>query len=248
MKVKGICKICREEKMLNYEHFPPRSAFNKNTRFYSIPSDEYFQHFTEYLKGKKPKGRINQGGLGDYCLCEDCNNFLGLKYVNDYVNFARICYTVINTLENFKSVEFKIKKGEVNLKNFLKQITSILICNNDFWFTEAYPELLEFVIDENYIELPNKYRFYMYLNNEGQIKNGNWTFDNINGAVCEFTFPPFGFILNIENENRIMELSEITSCKNYDAFPNEEIKIILNKYPTYSPIPLDFRDKDTFMK
>lgn len=173
-------------------------------------------------------------------------NFLGLKYVNDYVNFAKICYAIINSTDNFKAVEFTVKKEEVNLKNFLKQITSIFVCNNDFWFSEAYPELLEFVINEEYIDLPDKYRFYMYLNDEGQIKNGNWTFDNINGGLCEFTFPPFGFVLNIENENRIMEISEITSFKNYDSFLKEEFNMILNKYPTYSPIPLDFRNREDF--
>jgi hypothetical protein len=190
MKVKGICKICKQDKMLNYEHFPPRSAFNKETRFFSIPQNDYFDNFIEYIKGKRPKAKLKQGGLGDYCLCEDCNNFLGLKYVNDYVNFAKICYAIINSTDNFKAVEFTVKKEEVNLKNLLKQITSIFICNNDFWFSEAYPELLEFVTNEEYIDLPDKYRFYMYLNDEGQIKNGNWTFDNINGALCEFTFPP----------------------------------------------------------
>ncbi len=234
--------------MLNYEHFPPRSAFNKETRFFSIPQNDYFDNFLEYINGKKPKAKLKQGGLGDYCLCEDCNNFLGLKYVNDYVNFAKICYAVINSTDNFKAVEFIIKKEEVNLKKLLKQITSIFICNNDFWFTEANPELLEFVINEEYIDLPDKYRFYMYLNDEGQIKSGNWTFDNINGGLCEFTFPPFGFVLNIDNENRIMEVSEITSFKNYDFFLKEEFKMTLNKYPTYSPIPLDFRDKDNFIK
>lgn len=246
MKVQGICKICRQEKKLNYEHFPPRSAFNKETRFFSIPQNDYFDNFIEYINGKKPKAKLKQGGLGEYCLCEDCNNFLGLKYVNDYVNFAKICYSIINTTDNFKAVEFKIKKGEVNLKNFLKQITSIFICNNDFWFTEAYPELLEFVRNENYVDLPSKYRFYMYLNNEGQIKNGKWTFDNVNGGICEFTFPPFGFVLSLENENQIIEVSEITSFKNYDYLLNDEFNIILNKYPTYSPIPLDFRNREDF--
>lgn len=234
--------------MLNYEHFPPRSAFNKNTRFFSVPADEYFEKFSEYLNGIKPKAKIKQGGLGDYCLCEDCNNFLGLKYVNDYINFSKICYPIVNISDNFKSIEFKIKAREINLKKFLKQITSIFICNNDLWFTETYPELLLFVTDEQYFKLPDKYRFYMYLNNKGQIKNGNWTFDNINGGICEFTFPPFGFVLNIENEKQILEVSEITNFKNFDYFLNEEYNLVLNKYPTYSPLPLDFKNKEDFMK
>lgn len=49
MKVQGICKICKQEKMLNYEHFPPRSAFNKETRFFSVPQNDYFYNFLEYI-------------------------------------------------------------------------------------------------------------------------------------------------------------------------------------------------------
>lgn len=88
----------------------------------------------------------------------------------------------------------------------------------------------------------------MYLNDEGQIKNGNWTFDNINGGICEFVFPPFGFVLNIGNQNPILELSEISTFKFFDSSNFTEVSLILNKYPTYSPIPLDFRDKETFIK
>ncbi|WP_090078415.1 hypothetical protein [Halpernia frigidisoli] len=98
MKVEGICHICRKWNLLNYEHFPPRSAYNKQTRFFSVPSDDYYQNFTEYINGKRPKAKLNQGGLGKYCLCEDCNNFLGLKYVNDYVSFAKIAYGLIRTV------------------------------------------------------------------------------------------------------------------------------------------------------
>lgn len=88
----------------------------------------------------------------------------------------------------------------------------------------------------------------MRLNNEGQIRNGNWTFDNINGGICEFAFPPFGFVLNFENENRIMELSEITDFKFFETVKNKDFNIILNKYAIYSPIPLDFRIKENFIK
>ena len=138
--------------------------------------------------------------------------------------------------------------GICKIRREKKQITSIFICNNDSWFTEAYPELLEFVRNENYTELPSKYRFYMYLINEGRIKNGNWTFDNINGGICEFAFPPFGFVLNIENENRIMELSEITDFKFFETVKNKDFNIILNKHATHSPNPLDFRTKKNFIK
>lgn len=239
----GICKICKEEKNLTYEHFPPRSAFNKTTRFYKIKSSDYYQNYNEYSKSKKIKSKLHQGGLGEYCLCETCNNFLGTNYVNDYVNFAKICFSILhNNQEVYKAVEFKLEKKQVNLKYFLKQATSIFICNNDEWFTKTYPELLDFVKDIESDYLPEKFRFYLYLNDEGQIRNGNWNITNIYGETCEFTYPPFGIILSINNPDRLIEVSEITLFKYYDKFQDDDLEIILNKYPTYSQIPLDFRE------
>lgn len=52
-----------EEKVLSYEHFPPRSAFNKNTKFYLLSTDEYFEKFVNYINGEKPKKKPRQGGL-----------------------------------------------------------------------------------------------------------------------------------------------------------------------------------------
>lgn len=246
MAIKGICKLCLNEKELTYEHFPPRSAFNKNTRFYRINSSDYYENFQKYNKSRKIKAKINQGGLGDYCLCEECNNYLGFSYVNDYVNFAKICSSIIKQSDEFKSISFKFKKEEVNLKYFLKQVISIFICNNEAWFTQSYPELLKFVKDKDSSFLPEKYRFYLYLNEEGRFKNGNWSMTNIHGEVCEFTFPPFGIILSINNSEKIYEASEITAFKNYDDILLDEFNITLNKYPTYSPFPLDFRSKEDF--
>jgi len=246
MKVKGICKLCLKEKELTYEHFPPRSAFNKNTRFYKIKNSDYYENFQEYNKSKKVKSKINQGGLGDYCLCEECNNYLGVNYVNHYVNFAKICFSIINHSGEFKSISFNFKKEEINLKYFLKQAIAIFICNNDTWFTKSYPELLNFVKDKGLSFLPEMYRFYLYLNDEGQIKNGNWTMTNVYGEICEFTFPPFGIILSINNPERIFEVSEITAFKNYDNIVLDEFTITLNKYPTYSSLPLDFRSAEDF--
>jgi len=248
MAIIGVCKICKQEKELTYEHFPPRSAFNKTTRFYRIKSDDYYQNFQDYNKSKKIKSKLHQGGLGDYCLCEICNNFLGTNYVNDYVAFAKICYSILQNYDEIKAVQFKIEKKEVNLKYFLKQATSIFICNNDDWFTDAYPELLNFVNNVESDFLPEKFRFYLYLNFEGQLRNGNWNMTNIYGETCEFTFPPFGIILSINNSNRINEASEITSFKYYDKFRDGEFEITLNKYPTFSPIPLDFRTQEEINK
>jgi hypothetical protein len=240
----GKCKLCLETKELNFEHIPPRSAFNKETKYFNVNQTEYYKKAKEYaFENLKPKSRKEQGGIGSYSFCIECNNYLGLKYVRTYKEFAHIAMSIIQS-NDIKTKAFQFDISDINLLNFLKQITAIFIASNNFIFTECYPELLEFVKDENSMKLPEKYRFYMYLNNEGKNRKGNIHYTNLYGAICEFTFIPFGFVLSINNKNQLMKLTEITSFKNYDK--NRKMlnsNIILNKYPTFYPFPMDYRSE-----
>lgn len=241
----GKCKLCLETKELNFEHIPPRSAFNKETKYYIIDQTEFYKKAKEYtFENLKPKSKKEQGGIGAYSFCSDCNGFLGSKYVRTYKEFAKIAMNIILSNDaNAKAYKFDI--SDINLLKFLKQIVSIFIASNSNLFIESYPELLEFVKNEKIAELDEKYRFYMYLNNEGQNRNGHIHFTNQFGAVCDFTFPPFGFVLNIDNPNRILQLTEVTSFKHFEKLKSvKKIPIILNKYPTFYPFPLDFRTKE----
>jgi hypothetical protein len=241
----GICKLCLETKGLNFEHIPPRSAFNKDTKYYILDQTEYYQKAKEYtFDNLKPKSRKEQGGIGEFSFCFDCNGFLGSNYVRTYKKFAKIAMNIIQSNDkNTKAFEFDI--SDINLLKFLKQIAAIFIASNDDSFAKSYPELLEFVKNEKSTELSQKFRFYMYLNNEGQNRNGHIHFTNHYGTVCEFAFRPFGFVLSIDNPNRIMPLTEITNFKHYEKIKMlEKLPIILNKYPTYYPFPLDFRTKE----
>lgn len=241
----GKCKLCLKIKELNFEHIPPRSAFNKKTKYYIIDQTELYKKAKEYtFENLKPKSKKEQGGIGNYSFCEDCNGFLGSNYVRTYKEFAQFALNIIESNDiNAEAYEFDIKGLE--LLKFLKQITAIFIASNSDTFAKCYPELLEFVKNENLAELNTKYRFYMYLNNEGQNRNGTLHYTNTYGAVCDFTFKPFGFVLNIDNPNKIIKITEITDFKNFEEFKfAEKIPIILNKYPTYYPFPLDFRTKD----
>jgi hypothetical protein len=244
-KTIGVCRLCKETKELSFEHFPPSSAYNKNTKYFSIPHDEYFKNAeAESLLEYKPKGRKLQGGLGDNCLCKDCNNFLGSAYVREYKKWANIGMTLINQDGgDFKACGFT--SIEINFLKILKQIIAIFICNNRPLFTEIYPGLIEFVKDEKSTDLPSRYKIYTYLNNEGQIRTGEIYYTNLYGAVCEFTFRPFGYVLSIDNEMHFENLLEITGLKDLADFEKTEVEMILNKYPTFLPFaPMDYRTKD----
>ncbi|WP_284653500.1 hypothetical protein [Flavobacterium terrisoli] len=240
----GICKLCKQEKELTYEHIPPQSAFNRNTKFYRLETTEYFKNAKEYVEGNlKPKSRKEQGGVGDYCLCGNCNGYLGSKYVREYKRLAEISYSIITQYPDAKCYEFDI--SEINLLKFIKQIIAIFICSNNVSFTKNYQGLIEFVLNENSNYLLERYKLYMYLNHEGNLRSGNLSYTNLHGAICEFTYKPLGFVLNIDNPNQIMELSNITDFKKFNPFAKySEIMIRLNKYPTIYPFPMDFRSQE----
>ena len=242
---KGICRLCKEPKELSFEHFPPSSAYNKNTKYFSVPHNEYFHNSeTENLLEFKPRGIKFQGGLGANCLCVECNAFLGSAYVREYKKWASSGMALINNDEgNFKAIGFT--SLGINFLKILKQIIAIFICNNEPSFTTTYSGLREFVIDKESTDLPSRYKIYTYLNSDGQIRNGGICYTNLYGAVCEFTFRPFGYVLSIDNEEHFENLLEITSLKNIIDFEKSEIEMILNKYPTYLPFAImDYRTKE----
>ncbi|MGV3696318.1 hypothetical protein [Flavobacterium sp.] len=242
-KIIGICKLCKEEKNLSFEHYPPSSAYNKNTKYFSVSHEDYFKNSkTESLLNYKPRGKKSQGGLGEFCLCEDCNNFLGTAYVREYKKWASLGMHLLSQGE-FKSIGFTVK--DINFLKILKQIVAIFICNNDISFTESYKGLIEFVKDVDSNVLPSRYRIFTYLNNEGQIRTGNINFSSLHGAVCEFTFPPFGYVLSIDSHYDFETMLEFTGLKEIKNFDKLEIEMILNKYPTYLPfVPMDHRTKE----
>lgn len=239
----GICRICKKEKELTFEHIPPRSAFNKRIKYYNIPTDEYWGNFVKYAINGETYGKKIQRGLGEYCLCSECNTFLGSKYVRDYKKIAEGCLSMINKYPNMQNFEFLISEN-INVRNFLKQVIGIFICLNNSFFAETYKELLDFITDENESNLPERYKIYMYLHNEGAPRNGKISYTNYCGTICEFCFTPLGFILNIDNPKPISGLCDITNFKHHEKRnEGEKIYMSLNKFPTYTPIPLDYRTK-----
>ncbi|WP_128759345.1 hypothetical protein [Leeuwenhoekiella marinoflava] len=235
----GICRLCKTETDLSFEHIPPKSAFNKTTRYFSVP-------FKEYTKSKnwlnyKPKGKVNQGGLGYYSLCEKCNGFLNDNYVRAYADWAKFGMAAISKSQTNYNVWSVYDKNPFRI---LKQIISMFISMNDPHFSKSYPELLKFVNEPESRNLSERYKVFVYLKSRGQIRTINWSATNFYGQVCEFAFSPFGYILNIDNQNGIDHLTEITEWKNYTDERSHDFDIGLYDYPTHLPIPTHYATKE----
>jgi hypothetical protein len=245
----GKCLLCNQEKELNFEHIPPKSAFNKSIRYYDIPHDVFWDNLTDCIIGEKKFGRKIQTPFGRNCLCEKCNGYLGSAYVKDYKKLAQACVGMINTYPNALHFEFSIP-NYINLLNFIKQIVAIFICSNDHSFVRQHPELRKFVMNKDNFHIPEKYQIYMYLNSEGFPRHGAISFINTVGQICEFTYPPFGFVLSIDNEDCKPDyrLANITHFKNFHEIEKtKKMYIGINKLPTWYPLPLDYRTKNEIL-
>jgi hypothetical protein len=234
----GICRICKRRTELSFEHIPPKAAFNKYTKFRSIPFLEYVEN--SHKEDYKPTAKLQQGGLGEYCLCRSCNSFLGNNYVPEYFKMTQIGISVFKN-KTFEKVIFTTEN--ISPLRFLKQVLAMFICINDSNFTDKEQELLTLIKDTKEKNLPSKFRVFMYLNNVGQFRNLTKMFTNTHGYVNELTFPPFGFVLSMDT-NYLFPLTEITHFKNLDESYKGEVRFELLNLPTHLPFPVDYRTQE----
>jgi hypothetical protein len=244
----GTCRLCGVESLLNFEHVPPRSTFNKNTRYVQASFLEYMRNDNPF--GKRLKGKVNQGGVGYYAYCEMCNNFLGNEYVRLYKPWAEIGAYILSK-GKFNLYEYNVFEQKLN--RVLKQILSMFVAMNDVWFTKEYPDIINFIKDSSSTELPNRFRVFMYLNNGPQIRYvpfmilGSLVEDKPT-KCCEIAFPPYGYVLTIDSDKTYNHLAEITHFKYFEPDEPIERSMRIARLETNLPIPLDYRNRDEIIK
>ncbi|MCE3294713.1 MAG: hypothetical protein K0R65_427 [Crocinitomicaceae bacterium] len=239
----GTCYLCNEIKMLNFEHVPPRSTFNKNTRFREIPYEDFMK---DDPLNRKIKGKPKQGGVGFYSYCESCNNFLGKEYVRSFKEWTHIGAYILSHGE-FDIYEYSVYKQKPN--KILKQIVSMFISINQVDFAKRHPDLITFIKNTGATELNDRYRFFVYLNNVGNYRHlpymvtGNLLSREII-QCCEIAFPPFGYVMTIDSDPQSKYLAEITHFKNYEFDKETDLNLKIARLQTNLPIPLDYRTKE----
>ena len=243
-KVNGICRLCGNEKELTKEHVPPRSTFNKHTKYFSIPLDEIMS--VENPLKHTFKGKKYQGGIGYYTLCEKCNNFLGSEYVNSYRDWVLGGFLILK-----KGNHLIYGYDIINIEplRVLKQIISMFLSINDDWYLDSYHELSEFVKNPTSNELPNRFQIHTYLNNEGFFRHIPHQVKYLKGSVLnctEITYPPYGYVLTMNTNSKINKLTNITYFKDYSLGEKVNLKLEMYRLPTYSQFMLEYPPKENF--
>lgn len=244
----GLCRLCNKFGSLTFEHVPPKVTFNKRTRYQSID-------ILDYIKEKNPlnaklKGKVEQGGLGYYSLCGQCNNFLGRTYVPDFEKYSN---SFIDFAKKKEFNCFELTMHNFSALNVLKQIVSMFFSINNVAFSSNYRDLAEFVLDPTSNNIPKSYRIFNYLNTEGQFRSLPFSvLANLHstGSVqgSEIAFPPLGHVLTFDFYGQLPFHQEITSFKDYGFNQLATIDLKIFRLPTYLPIFLDYRDRLTIEK
>lgn len=246
--IKGICRLCGEETDLSFEHVPPKTTFNKNTKYTSVDLEDYVK--IENPLKNPPKGKVKQGGIGYNSFCKTCNSFLGSNYVPAYKRWVQGGFEILKNTECYHH-RYWIKMVEP-LK-ILKQIISMFLAINGEWYLESFPELADFVSNPESKSLPDKYRLFTYLTRaeesryRSHVVHGDLALGTLKNC-SEIAFPPYGYVLTIDFEGQIKFLNDITSFKEFEINKKSDLIINMFQLPTYTPFPLDYRTKDQIEK
>lgn len=100
----GICRICGEEALLTFEHIPPKMTGN-NTR-----ANVYRPRLVNNSNNKESNSTVSnpfmqyayqsRRGMGDYSLCERCNNYCGRYYVQPFNDFYGMIKQAVGSLQS----------------------------------------------------------------------------------------------------------------------------------------------------
>lgn len=244
----GTCRLCNHERVLTFEHVPPRAVFNKETRYRTVKLLDYFQDPDPL--NFKANGKLHQGGIGYYSLCRDCNNFLGRTYVNDFKLYSN---AFISSAKKVQFNRFSLTMHGFSALNVLKQIISMFFSFNSLKFSQQNRDLANFILSADSKLLPERFRVFNYLNTEGSLRNipvmvkGNLG-DGHSITGSELAFPPLGHVLTIDFNGNLPCLQEITFFKDIELNAKVDSDLDLYRLPTHLPILLDYRSKSAIIE
>lgn len=247
-KIVDACHICGTVTNLTFEHVPPRAAFNDRP-IVGRKFEELLQGDIDKLNDSK--GQIFQRGLGSYTLCSDCNSKTGAFYGNAFVDWA---YQGLCLSEHAEIAPSLYHVFQIFPLRIIKQIICMFFSVNHSGFNRAHPELVSFVLKKEHKYLPSKIKIYAFFNRSSKGRQhgitGNMNFFSRDSLrlFSEVAFPPFGYVLSINSPPPDGRLTDISYFANYKYNEWKDIPLKLPILPVYSPMPGDYRDRETIAK
>lgn len=202
--VLGQCLMCGKQGPLSCEHVPNREAYNKETIIEYSWEDVF-------VRKEKTKGRVVQGGIGEYTLCEKCNNDTGHWYGDEYTRWARAC---VEFLKNRKTSSVEPDEAIITLHNvyplrFLKQVV-VCFFSVTSGLAQTHPGLVQYVLNKGEKRIPEDCQFFLNFCFGARPKLRRWPLAGkitvlhqggklipvASSIISEITHPPFALVMS----------------------------------------------------
>ncbi|MCE7987513.1 MAG: hypothetical protein DYG89_40625 [Caldilinea sp. CFX5] len=183
--------------------------------------------------------------MGDYTLCDKCNNDTGAWYGKRFVDW---CYQGMDILIRANGRPSLIYMHYLLPLSIIKQVVTMFLAINSPRFTNANEELVRFILNKDAKYLSPKYRFFVYFNVEGRFRRAGLTgkVDTNTGrvaALSELSFTPFGYVMTLDApppDERLLEITHFARYE-YNEFAVQELRLPV--LPTHLALPGDYRTK-----
>lgn len=239
----GTCHLCGEEGKLSFEHVPPQSAFNDRPVLLSKFEDVY-----ENLE--TPSGTKQQKGMGDYTLCERCNNNTGSWYGGAFCEWARQVMVLLQYTDgNPLSLPFTYRIYPLRV---LKQVLCLFFSTHGSRWRQVNPELEHFVLNKHALGIAPRYSVWTYFNTSQRSRQTGLAAtvpspgSTSSTLLSEISFPPIGYLMTFQSDPPPdPRLVDISFMANYGYDEQKEITLNLPVLPVYTYFPGDYRDRET---
>lgn len=229
--IKGDCLICKEYKDINFEHVPPKSCGNHNTKYNMVLFKDLLVPFFNKNLPKFP----NQGGIGVYAFCKDCNGNFGKWYVRSYSDWYKEAVLVLKIItKTYKPLAYSYKIYPLRI---IKEIICMFIAiNKESSFFSYKDELCDFVAKKDQTSLPSGVKVWAYYNFGGKPRINSFVnfikFNGNNSIMSEIAFPPFGFVLTLNCQPPDKRLIDISYFANYEYTKETTLHLDFPVLPT----------------
>ena len=136
---------------------------------------------------------------------------------------------------------------EVRPGRFMKQLATMLLALSPGGFPAVHPELTSYARDQDMINLPDRYQFYLafLVGPTARFNGGAGIWREKQGVLftLELAFPPFAYILSVDEDSPALEAGNLTSFTKLEIDQVAEVKMDLRLGFSHTPFPLDFRTK-----
>lgn len=206
-RMNARCRICGGYAVLTEEHIPPQSAYNKGR----MADVAVLASFTSDVVDPPERGRIVQGGMRGYTLCEKCNNFTGARWVREYGVWVQHGGNRLGSRSKMDSLDQQpgivvakdVVFAEVYPARFVRQVIAMMMSlSGGPELGDRFPVLRDLALGGVRASLPAEIRFYLVLYGSQLVRAGSMRMGNVDTAavwrVIQLDFAPFGLFAVVD--------------------------------------------------